>query len=437
MGIMCSTDASTEVTNTDKMSFLRPTTRKRVKRDTESIHDNKELSFDVVLSKIYDVLAKQQVDAIYHRFIAKQLLIIWKEHDCSMIATNVKNGEYKLTTNRHLIQHKLCITTKGTKMYLKHQQNNKIWVDSKTYICLKAEPKENQQPFGKIHTLYRHLVKIPFAKYVYDAYNLIIPPEIVDEIGKYYNDFSDSDTADCKQERGLYYDKFDTYSIYKSYVESDAGDVEIDVDFNQNAPTILFNGYYGKIIDAFNAEILDFVTKNKFYQINTRHVNQLQVSEIEIDYYLRYEGFSIINQCCEYHIIAKLTGFNNLNKNQVVNTNETDDCKIKSQLFFIHWVSKHKSVKPQLKSFEKCCNFLKTNEYDNLRMIEPEKLFQFLQSEDFYRLNDEAQDIILSHSGSGERFEGDIRNGRRRHKLKLGFGTKEDLVVHSEVLLDA
>ena len=125
--------------------------------DPEKQFQNKQQELECLLKK------RGYVDERI-KSIGKQLLILWKEHKCSVVTTSATNGQTKWITDPNSIQHKLCIKTKGKKASLWHQKDKKLWCESQTQIYIQAKPR--QFPFGKTCTLHRHIVDIPLQEYV-------------------------------------------------------------------------------------------------------------------------------------------------------------------------------------------------------------------------------------------------------------------------------
>ena len=386
-------------------------------------HHCTTIQFDTKFNQVKQMLKKHEVDDERLHYICKQFLHIWQHHKCSIVATNARTGKTTILSDPQCIKHKICIITTGTKIYLQHDKESTMWTDRKTSICFKAMVKENLFKGNEL-IFYRHITEIPLAKYVFNEYNLLIPSEIVYEIAPYLiidNDVNDNCNYKAAaneivvknnyNRQGLYYCNFDSYQIYKNYVNDEVGNICVEFDLKRNHGQVLMKRYYKPIIKEFNDKILFFINSNKFYRVNTHSVIQVLSRGIDVNYKLQFCGHNEENKSCKYHLIAVLTGFNNLNLEKVVNTkqDESDRCIIKSQEFWIRLgykapgKDKSNTLAPIIKSFEKDCDFLKKNNIDKIngqRLIDPKKITSFRWPGDFDSLPDQHQEIILEYFGN-------------------------------------
>ena len=385
-------------------------------------HHCTTIQFNTKFEELKQMLKKHEVDDKRVTYICKQFLDMWQHHKCSIIATNARTGETTIITDPQCIKHKICITTTGNKIHLRHDEKFTMWTNRKTSICLKAMVKEKLFKRNE-HIFYRHLCEIPLAKYVLNEYNLFIPNEIILEIAAYlimndvnsnYNYKAAANEIIVKNNynrHGLYYCDFDSYPIYKNYVNNDVGDVCVDFALTRTNGQAIMQAYYQPIINAFNDKIVFFINSNKFYRVNTHNVIQVLAHGINISYKLQFYGYNTDNACCKYHLIAVLTGFNNLNLNKVVNIKQdkSDRCMIKSQEFWIEvgyemqGNEKLFTLAPDFKYFEKDCNFLRQDRNDkNLgkRLIDLKQINSFRWPGDFDSLPKQHQEIILAYFGN-------------------------------------
>lgn len=368
--------------------------------------------FDNIVNQFRALLQQHQIryQENPNIILSEQLLHCWKEHACSAIATSVKSGQSVLITNRRAVKHKIRITTNGWMDYLSFNADEKVWSNRTTTICLTTQLK--QSPFGKAPTLHRHRVEVPVAKYALQIYGILIPRVVLCVIGTYVNDIT---AAAVYNDSGIFYSDLDNFAIYKYYTSNDSGNIGIDIALNVDVEKILFDKYYPKVIDEFNAKVSQFLEKNKFYRISATKAVELKVNDIDICYRLKY-GYRHDPYSRGYQLIAYLKGFNNLNLKQVVNYSHknNDQCCIQSDSFQMEWMYKRKYQNKYLRnwckientrsSFENDCNFLASKKQlgdknSTLGLIDAQKFFDFVNGEShFDTLCSEAQEIILNHS---------------------------------------
>lgn len=157
-------------------------------------------------------------------------------------------------------------------------------------------------------------------------------------------------------------------------------------------------------MDDFNSKIINFVTKNKFFDIGVGMVTQVHEHEIEIDYKLQCCDYSSKYQAFVYRMIASLTGFNNLNLKAAAN-----HCELQSEKFYI-----------------------------NLRLIDTEKMFKFFNRcyADFHTLSDAEKEVIFVLISHIEQ-ESITRNLLERRDVAIGVHHSEQSSVKcSEIVLD-
>ena len=411
MGGACCCSAEPDSVTTSKIILANVHNHELQKEGSENQTD---LLFKSAIEQFQILLQKHQLSDHKHQNVAKKLLHVWKEHVCGAIATNVKTGESVTITDPSIIQHKISIKTKGTARYLEYNAQEKVWSDRETTICLKTQLRKG--PFGTVATLHRHRIEIPVAKYALQMYGILIPRKVLCEIGEYVNDIS---AAAEYNESGIFYSDLDdfTFPAYSGYTTNDAGEIGVSIDVITDVFETLFDKHYGKIIDQFNAKFTQFIENNKFYRISATKTTQLKLCDIKVRYTLKYHrdgDYTQQKQRGKYKFIGYLSGFNNLNLNQVVNYSDKNDdlCCITSDTFKIQWLYSNKDRSrsawydffPIESSFEDDCNFLASTKQvkdknSGWLLIDAHKLFDFINGKSkFKRLCDEAQTIILNFS---------------------------------------